>query len=149
MEWLEDLRGKTVGLDAAPLIYFIEENPTYLDNVHAFFQALDDGELHAVTSVVTLIEALVHPLRRGEDALAQQYRDILLSAEGLDIVPISAEVAEGAARLRAAHDLRTPDAIQMSAAVSAGASHFLTNDLRLPSLPNLRILALDELRERT
>jgi hypothetical protein len=27
MEWLIKLKGKIVGLDTAPLIYFIEENP--------------------------------------------------------------------------------------------------------------------------
>jgi len=27
MEWIEALRGSVVGLDTAPLIYFIEENP--------------------------------------------------------------------------------------------------------------------------
>jgi hypothetical protein len=30
MGWLATLRGKVVGLDTTPLIYFIEENPTYL-----------------------------------------------------------------------------------------------------------------------
>jgi hypothetical protein len=27
MEWVDGLRGSVVGLDTAPLIYFIEENP--------------------------------------------------------------------------------------------------------------------------
>jgi hypothetical protein len=30
MEWLAQLQGLVVGLDTAPLIYFIEENSTYL-----------------------------------------------------------------------------------------------------------------------
>jgi hypothetical protein len=30
MEWLNELQGKIIGLDTAPLIYFIEENPSYL-----------------------------------------------------------------------------------------------------------------------
>jgi hypothetical protein len=30
VEWIEALQGKVVGLDTTPLIYFIEENPTYL-----------------------------------------------------------------------------------------------------------------------
>ena len=29
MEWLAQLQGQVVGLDSAPLIYFIEENPTH------------------------------------------------------------------------------------------------------------------------
>ena len=30
MEWLGAVRGSTVGLDTAPLIYYIEEHPVYL-----------------------------------------------------------------------------------------------------------------------
>ena len=30
MEWLNLLTGKIVGLDTAPLIYFIEQNPKYI-----------------------------------------------------------------------------------------------------------------------
>ncbi len=135
-----------MGLDTTPLIYFIEENPTYLERVSTFFEALDDGEFYAVTSMVTLIEVLVHPLRRNDAALARRYQEILLNAGGLSTLPLSREVAEGAARLRATHNLRTPDAIQMATAVNAGASFFLTNDSRLPSLANLRVLVLDELR---
>ncbi len=29
MEWIVQLEGQIVGLDTAPLIYFIEENPAY------------------------------------------------------------------------------------------------------------------------
>jgi predicted nucleic acid-binding protein len=147
LEWIEALRGETIGLDTAPLIYFIEENPTYLERVSAFFEALDRGDFGAVTSMVTLIEVLVHPLRRNDAALARRYQDILLNAKGLVILPLSQEVAKGAARLRAAHNIRTPDAIQISTAIDAGASFFLTNDSRLPPLPNLQVLVLDELRE--
>jgi len=37
------------------------------------------------------------------------------------------------------------DAIQMATAIHEGASFFLTNDARLPSLPKLKVLVLDEL----
>jgi hypothetical protein len=37
MEWLNELQGKIIGLDTAPLIYFIEENPSYLEVTDAFF----------------------------------------------------------------------------------------------------------------
>lgn len=137
MEWVAALQGKVVSLDTAPLIYFIEENQTYLETVRPFFEAMDWGEFSVVTSIITLLEVLVHPFRDGDTALAQQYRDILLSQD----------VAEEAARLRATHNIRTPDAIQMATAIHAGASFFLTNDDRLPALPELTVLVLDELRE--
>ena len=38
MEWLNKLQGKIIGLDTAPLIYFIEENPIYLEVTDVFLQ---------------------------------------------------------------------------------------------------------------
>jgi len=146
--WINALHGKVVGLDTTPLIYFIEEHPTYLETVCPFFEALDNGEFSVVTSIVTLLEVLVHPFRRGDTKLAQQYRDILLNVEGLKTVPLSQDIAEQAARLRAAYNICTADAIQMAAAIQTGALFFLTNDTRLPSLPGLKVLVLDRLKAK-
>jgi len=144
--WVGSLRGQVVGLDTAPVIYFIEENPIYLPIVRPFFQALDQGEFRAITSMVTLLEVLVNPFRRGDAGLAQQYRDILLDSNGLTCAGLSSEIAEETARLRSQHNLRTPDAIQMATAIHEGASFFLTNDASLPSLPMLQVMVLNQLR---
>jgi len=146
MEWITQLQGQVVGLDSAPLIYFIEENLTYLKMTDAFFEAMVRGEFRVVTSVVTLLEVLVHPLRQGNRILAQQYRDILLEEEGLTTIEVSVAIAQEAAQLRADYNLKTPDAIQMATAIHQGASFFLTNDARLPSLARLEVLVLEELR---
>lgn len=145
MEWINGLMGKTVGLDTAPLIYFIEENPTYLDTTKLFFESMDRGDFTVITSTVTLLEVLVHPLRSNNTALAAEYRDILLNSK-LITVEISSTIAEQAARLRAVHNIRTPDAIQISAAIDAGATHFFTNDIRLPVIPAIETLSLDSLK---
>jgi len=144
VEWINDLRGKTVGLDTAPLIYFIEENPTYLEAVRLFFEAMDRGDFAVVTSTITLLEVLVHPLRINNIELAAEYRDILLNSR-LMTLEVSNTIAEQAARLRATHKIRTPDAIQISTALNAGASHFFTNDVRLPAIPSIQIISLDSL----
>ena len=144
MEWINDLQGKTVGLDTAPLIYFIEENPNYIEAVHLFFEGMDRGNFLVVTSTVTLLEMLVHPLRNNNRELATEYRDILLNSR-LMTLEVSNAIAEQAAGLRAAHNIRTPDAIQISAALNAGATHFLTNDIRLPEIPSIQILSIDAL----
>ena len=144
MEWINVLRGKTVGLDTAPLIYFIEENPAYIEIVRFFFEAMDRGDFMVVTSTVTLLEVLVHPLRSNNRELATEYRDILLNSR-LMTLEVSNAIAEQAAQLRATHNIRTPDAIQISAALNAGATHFFTNDIRLPEIPSLQILSIDAL----
>jgi predicted nucleic acid-binding protein len=144
VEWINDLSGKTVGLDTAPLIYFIEENSTYIEAVRLFFEAMDRGNFIVVTSSITLLEVLVHPLRNNNKELASEYRDILLNSK-LITSDVSSAIAEQAAQLRASYNLRTPDAIQVGAALNAGASHFFTNDVRLPEIPSIQILSLDAL----
>lgn len=145
MGWLDELRGTLVALDSAPLIYYIEEYPAYLSIVDPFFDALNQSELAAVTSTVTLAEVLTHPLRRGDKPLAAKYRELLLSTDGLTTLPLTAAIAEEAAGLRASHGLRTPDAIQLATAVVANAAVFLTNDARLPLIATMPVLVLDKL----
>jgi predicted nucleic acid-binding protein len=144
MGWLDRLQGKTVGLDTAPLIYFIEENPAWIDIVRPFFEAMDRDDFLVVTSTVTLLEVMVHPLRNNSKELASEYRDILLNSK-LMTMDVSSSIAEQAAALRAFHNVRTPDAIQISTALQAGATYFFTNDIRLPHIPSLQILAVDAL----
>ena len=145
MEWLTSLHGQTVGLDTSPLLYFIGGHPSYLGLVRAFFQAVDQGELTTVTSVITLAEVLVYPLRMGYTELVWRYRDVLLHSSGVATLPVSPHVAEEAAQLRADYGLRTPDAIQIATAISVGARTFLTNDKRLAKVSELQMLILDDL----
>lgn len=149
MGWIDSLRGSVVGLDTTPLIYFIEENPAYLKVVDPFFEAVALGEITVITSVIALLEVLVHPIRNADTKLAQKYRDILLDSEGLTTILLDQDIAEEAARLRVFHNIRTPDSIQMATAIIGKAPFFLTNDIRLPSLPNLKTLLLDELKKES
>lgn len=146
MGWIDALRDSTVGLDTAPLIYFIEENPIWLPAVQPFFEALDRGLFQAVTSTLTITEVLVHPLRRLQGDLAEQYRQILLGARNLTTVPVTAAIAEQAAALRAHHNLRVPDAIQLATAMHTGATSFVTNDKDLSGPASLHIITLEGLQ---
>ena len=78
--------------------------------------------------------------------MAQEYREILLNPESLTVIELTPDIAETAAQLRATYNFRSPDSIQMATAIREGASFFLTNDARLPSLPGLTVLVLDNLR---
>lgn len=146
MGWVESLHGQIVALDTAPLIYFMERHPIYHPIVRSLFVALDQGEIDGVTSLISLLETLVLPFRTGNTELAQSYRDILFNAQHLKTIPVTQDIVEEAARLRAIHKVRTPDAIQLATALHSGASYFLTNDVRLPTLPGLTMLVVDQLK---
>ena len=142
MEWIERLHGQIVGLDTAPLIYFIEKHPTYLPLVHPFFEAVERGDIQVVTSTLTLTEVLIHPLRHGNRDLALQYSRILLNANNLKALSVSSVIATEAAHLRARYGFKTPDAIQVATAQQGNATFFLTNDDVLTGVPGLQTLVL-------
>lgn len=64
------VEGRTVAFDTAPLIYYIEEHPDYLAVVDELFESLDQSASKGLTSVLTLHEVLVKPLREGHQDLA-------------------------------------------------------------------------------
>src|SRR5437773_10641117 len=77
MPLLDDLpAGSVVGLDTAPLIYFIEGHADYGPVVLPFFiDRLEQGLNEAITSVVSLGEVLVQPLAAARLDLVQRYKD--------------------------------------------------------------------------
>jgi len=145
MEWLNSLLGTTVGLDTAPLIYFIEAHPRYLPLVRPFFEMVERGDLTLVTSTLTLTEVLVHPWRQGNQDLIRQYSHVLLRAQNLRTIPVLPEIASEAARIRALHGMKVPDAIQIATFRFGKASSFLTNDAAMIGTPDLKALCLDRL----
>lgn len=147
MAWVDSLKGQVVGLDTTPLIYFIEKHPDYVNIIRSFFKVVEDGECEVVTSTITLLETLVRPLKLGDKYLVEKYRTILLKTKGLKTVPVSTEIAGAAAGLRAKYNIHIADSIEMATAINGGASFFLTNDLALPSLPNLKVLTLEALKK--
>jgi predicted nucleic acid-binding protein len=137
-------RGR-VALDTALFIYFIEEHPGFLPVVEPIFRAIDSGRLEGVTSALTLLETLVVPYRTGDDALAARYETLLTRSRGLRLVEIDRACLRRAARLRDAHRLRAPDAIQLAAALARRSSLFVTNDRDLPRVPGIDIVQLSSL----
>lgn len=138
---------KDLYIDTAPFIYFIEQNVTYIHRMRAIFRQVDIGNPKAVSSVITLTEVLAHPLRAGNRGLVQAYRNILLNSQYFLILPVTAVIAEQAAEMRSKYNLRTPDALHISSAISSHCDAFLTNDRGLLRVTELEIILVDDLDE--
>ena len=134
-----------LGIDTAPLIYFVERHPTYLALVREIIRRVDLGILTGYSSVVTLTEVLTQPRQAGNAALEREYRDLLLHSRNFTLLPLDVDTADRAAELRAKYRLRTPDALHIATALNAGCEAFLTNDGRLKRVGDLRVLVLDPL----
>ena len=142
---LDDFSGSIVGLDTTPLIYFIEKNATYHPLVRPFFVAMAARKFLVVTSTITLVETLVHPIRNNHHQLAGRYREILLNTANLTTYDLTPDIAQKAAEIRANYQIRTPDAIQLAAALQGDAAFFLTNDLNLKKFAEIKVIGVEDL----
>ena len=69
-----ELRGAArVLLDTNVFIYYLQQEPRFEPCVAPVFEMIDRGEIQAFTSVITLLEVLVRPIRQGRLDLANQY----------------------------------------------------------------------------
>lgn len=143
MGLLGDLGDGPVAVDTAIFIYFIEEDPKRLRVLLPLFEQADQGRRRIITSALTLLEVLVMAYRSSDRRLAEQYEQILSNSRGVRLVAITNEQLKAAAQIRAATRLKTPDALQLSAAIAMGCRVFLTNDRQLPGVAGIRILQLD------
>ncbi len=146
---MDDVGRGPVALDTVAFIYFIEEHPAYLPIVEPVFQAIDTGHCKGVTSGVTLLEVLVVPYRAGNLDLANRYEALLTRSRHLRLIEPTRDQLRAAAHVRAVHRVRTPDALQLAAALVGGCSVFVTNDRDLPSVTGLRVLQLNRYLERS
>lgn len=142
---IKDFSSKTVFLDTAPLIYFIEGNNQYTNILKQIFADNDAGKFSFISTSVTLLEVLVKPLRDGDTLIAEFYKKVLLSAPGIEILEVSVGFAEKAALLRAEYNLKTPDAIQIATALATRCDFFLTHDKRLQAVSQIEIVTLDDI----
>ena len=129
--------GALVLVDSAPIIYVLEGHPSLGPVFTPLFERQARGELSLAISTVTLAEVLAGPLAAGEEVLARRYRDVLASWQ---VVDLTASIAEAAARLRAAHRLKLPDAVQAASALAIGADALVTHDRDFARLKGLNIV---------
>ena len=134
----------TIGVDTMPFIYLWEQHPRYLPLSEALFRYLKEPDVQGITSLITLIEACVLPRRQGRQDLIHDYERALLHSRQVHTLAIDATLARRAITLRAEHNLRVPDALQIAAALEAGATAFVTNDRQLEKVQDLAVLVLDD-----
>jgi predicted nucleic acid-binding protein len=133
-----------VAIDTVGFIYFIEDHPRFAPAIAPLFEAADRGDRRLVTSALTLIEVLAVPYRVGDLSLAERYEALLSRSRGLDLVDLDRAQLRSAAALRAAYNIRTPDALQLAAAHAASCQSFVTNDRHMPAPPGITVIQLSD-----
>ncbi|HIK12625.1 MAG TPA: PIN domain-containing protein [Oscillatoriaceae cyanobacterium M33_DOE_052] len=69
----------------------------------------------------------------------------ITNTENIKFVEIGPSAGQLAGELRARYNLQLPDALQIATALVAGCEAFLTNDVQLKRITELKILLVSEL----
>ncbi len=135
-------RLKIVGLDSNIFIYQFEDNPDFIKFTDLIFKDLANNKKKAVTSIISVIEALSYPSLPN---VLESIEDAFQSFPNLKIFGIDNEIAKDTARIRREYKYRLPDAVQLATAIQGRAQAFITNDNRLKKFKELKIVLLKEI----
>jgi len=139
------LQHRRVALDTNIFIYELEENPRYLALTRLIFRWLEESHHAAVTSTLTMTEVLTGFYLRKEPQRGHQNYALLSIYPRLEWVAPDLKIADLAAKFRAQHRMRTPDAIQAATAVQSAVTGFVSNDRVFERVEAFETLVLDDL----
>ena len=129
--------GALVLVDSAPIICVLERHPKFGPRFQPLFDRHRAGEISFAVTTMTIAEVLAGPLGAGEEALAKRYRAVM---ESWQVVNLTADIAESAARFRARLKLKLPDAIQVASAIAVNADALVTHDRDFSKVKTLTVL---------
>lgn len=137
-------RHRTIYLDTSIFIYFIERHPHYHKFCKTLFEEIEMGRIHALTSTLSLLEVLVQPYKLKREDIVLKFYSLLTTYPNIEWVELTLEVSDVAARIRAEHGLKTPDAIHAASALIYGAEGIVCNDGVFRKIEGIECLLLDD-----
>jgi predicted nucleic acid-binding protein len=133
-----------VYLDANVFVAAFEHVGAHSDHAWWIIRAIENGEIAAGTSELTLAEVLVKPFEVGAVELANGYERMMVSGSNFEVLPVRRDILVGAAALRARRaSTRLPDAIHIATAQALSCGFFISDDRRLPIPDGIRMLAVN------
>ena len=129
--------GALVMVDSAPIIYVLEGHPKLAPRFQPLFERHAKGEIAFAVTTITIAEVLTGPLSARNEALVKRYRAVL---ESWQVIELTADIAESAARLRASLKIKLSDAIQAASAIAINADALVTHDRDFSRVTGLRVV---------
>ncbi|MHB8443018.1 MAG: type II toxin-antitoxin system VapC family toxin [Patescibacteria group bacterium] len=121
-------KDSVIAIDTMVFIYKFSEDNKYFDLVTEIFQALIAKSTPFISSIVTYMEVLSHPLLKDNDNLVNQYKIVFKALDNFRFIHTSQDIADEASFLRRQYGLRLPDALQVATAKVNNCSLLITND---------------------
>ena len=137
---MEISKYKKIGLDTNIFAYHFSKNPKYFSDTFKLFSLIESGKITAYVSTISLLEILSVPELQTNNFLQESYKNFFLHFPNLNLVPVDLSVAVKAAELRRLYQIKTPDSILLATAIINEVDVFITNDLRLKQVKEIKIL---------
>ncbi|MBV8964114.1 MAG: PIN domain-containing protein [Hyphomicrobiales bacterium] len=96
--------------------------------------------LELVTSELTLSEALVGPVKLGNDNLVTAYLDLLTDDPIFELLPVTRDILIESSQIRARSSARLPDSVHVATAKLSGCRLIVSYDSRLRDLCELDVI---------
>ena len=136
---------KRIFVDTAPIIYYLENSPLYMEKIKKFFARCIEEKIQIVTSSITVEEYLVYPYSSGKTELVDNFKKFI-QYMNIEVVDIDFRSAEQGAKIRAKYkDFKSMDALQIAAAMLSQCDMFFTNDNQLRQEKELPCMTMDDL----
>lgn len=139
--------GKRVLIDSNIIIYLTDSIKPYDGLAQNLFQMIEEGQTDAVISIVSIIEVIQGPLRKGYRQIAEEVKDYLVNFPNCVCRDISLEVLDkiGDDDRIDWSGLRTIDSIIIASALVSEAELIVSNDKHFrAALPKKMILSFDD-----
>jgi predicted nucleic acid-binding protein len=119
---------RLVAVDTCACIYFLsQEAQRFALTRHLFSEAIARRRSVLLAGIVQL-ELLVRPFRRGDDFELSKVMRLTERTPGVRLTDMTRDTLVTAARVRAAANLRAPDAMVVASAALSGCSAIVGND---------------------
>lgn len=119
-----------IALDTNILIYFLEGAEPYATKAEKILSSFMRGENQGIVSTISIAEVLTGFYTAKDEKRTAKAKNLLqgFAHDGFKIVPVSFEITDSAACLRAKRGGRLPDAIIAATAIDEEASLIYSQD---------------------
>jgi predicted nucleic acid-binding protein len=119
-----------IALDTNVLIYFLEGIEPQASKVEKILNVIMKGQNEGIISTITIAEVLTGFYLAGDTIKAAKAKRLLTdwALNGFKIVPVTFEIADLAASLRAKNGGRLPDALIVATAINQSANIAYSQD---------------------
>jgi predicted nucleic acid-binding protein len=133
------LAGSRVYIDTNVIVYFVEAEPNFYDQVRLILDLVQMANAKLFTSEITSTECLHKPRQNNDFALVANYQGFFKNS-GMVFLPLNLEDSLQAAKESVKLKLKFHDSIHYLSALEAGCDYFITSDKAFKSGPKMTVI---------